>query len=191
MNIADHADQIARALLGEPNRALSTKRQLRYGTNGSLAIEIAGDKGGTWYDHEVEAGGGLVALIERERSCTRADALAWLGSIGIELGSRGNGAAKQQQQRAAVYQYTDEQGQPLYAVTRWAPIKTFTQGRYDPASQQYLEGKGAMAGVRLVPYRLPELLASTRPDLGGRGRERRRPARRDRPDRHDQSRRRW
>ena len=30
--LARHADQIARALLGQPNKALSTEAQLRYGT---------------------------------------------------------------------------------------------------------------------------------------------------------------
>jgi hypothetical protein len=161
MDFAAHAGQIAKALLGQPNEALSTKRQLRFGSNGSLAIEISGAKTGTWFDHEHKTGGGLLDLIERERKCSRADALTWLSSIGVELGARGNGAAQQQQRRVAVYIYRDETGEPLFAVTRWAPIKTFSQGRHDPATGQFIETKGAMRGVRLVPYRLPELLASS------------------------------
>jgi hypothetical protein len=46
----------ARALLGEPNRALSTKTQLRFGSKGSVAVEIAGPNAGKWYDHEAGVG---------------------------------------------------------------------------------------------------------------------------------------
>ena len=49
-------DEIARHLLGEPNRALSSRTQLRFGRNGSLAVEIAGAKRGQWYDHENKRG---------------------------------------------------------------------------------------------------------------------------------------
>lgn len=33
---------LARQLLGEPNRALSSKKQLRFGRRGSVAVEIEG-----------------------------------------------------------------------------------------------------------------------------------------------------
>lgn len=52
-------ESLARHLLGEPNRALSSKQQWRYGNKGSLAIEIAGQKAGTWFDHEEGVGGKL------------------------------------------------------------------------------------------------------------------------------------
>ena len=50
--LADHAETIARALLGEPNGSLSTKGKLRFGNHGSLAVEIKGKRAGTWYCHE-------------------------------------------------------------------------------------------------------------------------------------------
>ena len=43
---------VARALLGEPNARLSTARELRYGTHGSLAVHVGGERAGTWRDHE-------------------------------------------------------------------------------------------------------------------------------------------
>lgn len=156
--LACHADQIARALLGTPNKALSSATQLRYGTNGSVAVEIGGDKAGAWYDHEAETGGGLLDLIRRERSCDQAAAFEWLGSIGIE--TKANGATTAQK-RMAVYVYKDEQGEPLYAVARWGPVKSFTQHPYDPATGKFVTGKGAMSGVRLVPYRLDDWSAAT------------------------------
>ena len=38
---------VARALLGEPNARLSTARELRYGTHGSLAVHVGGEYSGT------------------------------------------------------------------------------------------------------------------------------------------------
>ena len=159
--LADHAETIARALLGEPNKDHTTKSQLRYGDNGALAIEIAGKKAGTWYDHARETGGGMPELVEHRRSCSRADALEWLASIGIKISARGNGAATEQQHRTAVYIYRDEAGAPLFCVSRWAPLKTFTQERHDAATGKFIGGRGCMNGVRLAPYRLNELVASS------------------------------
>jgi Protein of unknown function (DUF3631) len=60
----------------------------------------------------------------------------------------------------AVYIYKEKDGQPLYCVSRWRPLKSFTQERYDPATGKFIPGKGSVKGVRLVPYRLPELVSS-------------------------------
>jgi putative DNA primase/helicase len=56
--LADHTKKICQHLLGVPNRDLSTKTQWRYGTKGSLAIEVSGDAAGAWFDHEAQTGGG-------------------------------------------------------------------------------------------------------------------------------------
>ena len=37
---------VARHLLGEPNKALSSKTQLRFGSRGSVSVEIAGKNKG-------------------------------------------------------------------------------------------------------------------------------------------------
>ena len=70
-------EDVARELLGAPNEELSTKNQLRYGRNGSLAIEIAGAKAGYWYDHECETGGDALALIRHHERITTSDAVNW------------------------------------------------------------------------------------------------------------------
>jgi len=62
------AAEVAIASLGEPNRQLSSKRELRFGRKGSLAVEIAGPKIGSWYDYENEVGGDLLDLIRREHN---------------------------------------------------------------------------------------------------------------------------
>ena len=71
---------VARALLGEPNARMSTAREFRYGSRGSLSVHL--DKG-TWHDFETAAGGGVLDLVARERGCSRADALRWLREHGF------------------------------------------------------------------------------------------------------------
>ncbi len=78
-------EPVARRLLGDPNRALSTKAELRYGRKGSLAVDLAKD---TWFDHEAGEGGGVLDLICRENGGSHREARDWLRD---ELGLGGNG----------------------------------------------------------------------------------------------------
>lgn len=68
---------LARDLLGEPNRALSGAQQLRFGTHGSVAVEIGGDNTGRWYDHEQDVGGDGLELIKHQRHVVNGEALDW------------------------------------------------------------------------------------------------------------------
>ena len=72
---------VARALLGKPSSA--TRREFRYGRRGSLSVDV---ECGRWHDHEAVEGGGVLALVERERG-SRAAALAWLEAEGF-IGQR-------------------------------------------------------------------------------------------------------
>src|SRR6516162_3373602 len=71
------AAEVAIALLGEPNRALSSRRELRFGRKGSLAVVIEGRKCGQWYDHEVGIGGDLIDLIQRVHGINFPDAITY------------------------------------------------------------------------------------------------------------------
>jgi hypothetical protein len=53
--------EIARQLLSEPNRLLSTKNDLRFGNHGSLSVNV---EKGIFYDHENKIGGGILDFIE-------------------------------------------------------------------------------------------------------------------------------
>ena len=77
------ARPVAVALLGDPNLRLSTARELRYGRKGSFAVRL---DSGQWFDHEAGAGGGMIALVKRERQCSTREALAWLESAGFVEG---------------------------------------------------------------------------------------------------------
>jgi hypothetical protein len=59
----------------------SSKRQLRFGRKGSLAVTTAGPKTGSWYDHENGVGGDLFSLIRRNRGGGFLDALAYAERI--------------------------------------------------------------------------------------------------------------
>jgi hypothetical protein len=74
--LAARVAKIAIALVGEPNRPLSSKSQLRFGRKGSLAVMTAGPKTGSWYDHENGIGGDLIDLVRHVHGCSFRDALA-------------------------------------------------------------------------------------------------------------------
>ncbi|MGB0720734.1 MAG: AAA family ATPase, partial [Bdellovibrionales bacterium] len=54
----------AREKFGEPNTRLSSKNELRFGSQGSKSVELTGDAAGSWYDFETEEGGHLGAAEE-------------------------------------------------------------------------------------------------------------------------------
>ena len=79
--LQSRARDVAEALLGKPGRA--TSRELRYGRKGSLAVQLQGARRGFWYDHEAQAGGDLLALIQRVQG-DFASALDWArGFLGL------------------------------------------------------------------------------------------------------------
>ncbi|MFK4047121.1 toprim domain-containing protein [Roseomonas mucosa] len=51
--------------------------EMRFRRHGSLAVEIAGPKAGSWYDHEAVQGGDALELVVHLRGCSKRDALAW------------------------------------------------------------------------------------------------------------------
>ena len=46
----EQIQSLSEHLLGQSNPHLSTAQQLRFGSNGSIAVEIAGAKRGQWYE---------------------------------------------------------------------------------------------------------------------------------------------
>ena len=71
----ENAASIALHMLGQPNAAMSSKLELRFGRKGSRSVAIAGAKQGYYYDHEAGIGGDLLfssstygTLASRRRS---------------------------------------------------------------------------------------------------------------------------
>lgn len=156
-------EQVAQRLLGEPNKSLSKNGRLRFGSKGS--IEVDTDEG--WFcDYEAEKRrGGVLDLIEYKLGCDRHGSLTWLEEQGLKERRKDyrNGderVIRAAQQASVFYDYCDENGEVLYRVERRKPLNPpFLQHGPDGRGG-FRSGPGCMKGVRLVPYRLPELLAA-------------------------------
>ena len=73
----DRIADLAVELLGTPNRALSNAQQLRFGTKGSIAVEITGEDAGRWFDHEAGIGGAGLELIRHHFGLEEKTAWDW------------------------------------------------------------------------------------------------------------------
>jgi hypothetical protein len=89
----DEVAAIARALLGDENESLSSANELRFGTHGSMSIDL---KKGVWKSFETgEPGGGMIALVAREKGLSDADAYNWICNLlGHPLPSLKNSVSK-------------------------------------------------------------------------------------------------
>jgi putative DNA primase/helicase len=75
--LRDRFEALAEVLLGPPNRQASTRRTLRFGAKGSVAVELTGKKRGVWFDHEAGAGGGPLQLIRHVHGSSIDEAITW------------------------------------------------------------------------------------------------------------------
>lgn len=160
-DVGNHIEVVARELLGAPNRHLSTNTELRFGTHGSVSVEIRGDKLGTWYDHEAKVGGGVLDLLRIKGGLTNGAAAEWLRNRGIDFGQPAQVAPAGKWKFIADYHYEDEHGETKFRVIRWLKpdnTKSFSQERANGAG--WVKGRGAMNGVTLLPYHLTEVLSA-------------------------------
>ena len=75
--LGERIGELATTLVGEPNRALSTRAQLRFGTKGSVAVELDGPERGRWFDHEAGVGGDALTLVESRLGLANGAACRW------------------------------------------------------------------------------------------------------------------
>lgn len=156
IDFAAIAPAAAQRLFGEPNRALSSRSELRFGTHGSKVVDV---EAGTFYDHENRVGGGLLDMIQHANGCDAAGALAWLEDEGLKDRDARPPAAERVQLFPVFYDYQDESGNVISRVKR-SPDKRFIQLGPD-GKGGFHAAKGCMDGVRRVPYRLPDLLSAS------------------------------
>jgi putative DNA primase/helicase len=78
--LAERMPDLARDLAGDPSHR--GRETWRFRSRGSLAVVVAGQKRGSWFDHEAGAGGDALALVAHLRRepmrAAYAWALAWL-----------------------------------------------------------------------------------------------------------------
>lgn len=85
-HFATHAAAVARQILGEPNKALSSRTELRFGNHGSLSVDVAK---GTFFDHSAEEGGGVLWFIARQTGRAGREAVEWMRENGYYIEDRG------------------------------------------------------------------------------------------------------
>lgn len=71
--LADRAETIAPALLGEPTA--KSRREYRWGSKGSLCLCLVGPKRGIWCDFERLEGGDMLDLVARQHDVRLGDAI--------------------------------------------------------------------------------------------------------------------
>lgn len=158
---APHMETVAKHFLGEPNKSLSGKGELRYGNHGSVSVDLAK---GTWFDHEAGAGGGVLALVEREVGRKGGDAVEYLrADVGLDIPDDRPQAqqAPKTSKLVQTYDYVNCDGEIVIQVCRYEP-KTFRQRRPDPSARD--GWSWSVKGIEPVPYRLIDIL-----NLEGRG----------------------
>ena len=118
---------------GEPNRRLSTRSELRFGRQGSVAVQVAGEKAGAWFDFEEGEGGHLDDAVEVQEPAPNAPRLI-----------------------VAKYDYVSLDGEVVYRQRRYMP-KDFRPDRPD-GNGGWVEGQGCLDGIERVPYRLLDVV---------------------------------
>ena len=146
---------VARELLGEPNAKFSSKVELRFGSRGSMTVDLTK---GIWFDHEAGVGGGVLDLLRLKRGLINGAGLAWLEERGLITGRREEQAAPPPWERpiAATYPYQNAERNFCYEKVRFSDglLPRFVQRQPKPGGRWIWN----LAGLTPIPYRLPELL---------------------------------
>jgi hypothetical protein len=166
VDLARLMEPVAIALLGAPNKSMSSATELRFGNRGSMSVDRVK---GVWHDWEANEGGGVLKLIERETGKAGAEAFDWMRREGIisddgRPNSDGEARATSGSREARpklgliveTYDYLSANGEFSYQVTRHDP-KDFRQRRRGKNGEWVWD----LDGVQRIPYRLPELIEAT------------------------------
>jgi hypothetical protein len=148
----DCAERVAREVLGDPNRQLSNSKELRWGTHGSMKLNL---EDGTFYCHETKDGGGVRWFLHYKLNLDDPGVDEFLKTRRyVTFDRRPNGDGRQVRRKiVAIHDYRDIDGSLVFQVVRFDP-KDFRQRRPNGSGGYTWTTKG----VRQVPYRLPELM---------------------------------
>lgn len=155
--------EVAKILLPSPNKRLSSETEWRYGTNGSLCVDLTL---GTFHDFEDGKGGGVKDLISKIIKGTDSDVYNWLKKHNLEFpknnaSSISSPKSEPQRRLEKTYDYVDQDGVLQYQVCRFEIIddakkkKSFAQRRL--VNEQWVYN---LDGIKPIPYKLPELIES-------------------------------
>ena len=74
--LAERMEPLALALMAAPPTT-RTRKELRFGRKGALAVHISGPRCGRWQDYSGNAGGDALDLIRHARRCDTREAFQW------------------------------------------------------------------------------------------------------------------
>jgi predicted P-loop ATPase len=176
-DLNERIGDLAIVLLGKPNRALSTRSQLRFGSKGSIAVEIAGASKGQWYDHEQGVGGDGLELVRRQKGLANGAAADWASDWLGRASKQTTSASSRSSRRNVGTLANDGSGSPRRTTTvaskggeapadqkRAAKVTDIVKNCIDPAgtpAELYLRNRG----ISVTP--LPEAIRF-RPNAYGR-----------------------
>ena len=153
---ANQIEEIIPALTGDPVQGNGTERlttcPFHQDQHPSLRVNVDKQE---WYCDPCGVGGDVFELVKKVRETDFAGALRWLAE---RAGIGGNETRRRVIE--ATYDYHDADGTFLFQVCRHPPHpngrKIFSQRRPDGRGG-WIEGPGALKGVKRVLYHLPEL----------------------------------
>jgi hypothetical protein len=160
-DIAALMEPVARMLLGAPNATLSSENELRYGSHGSLSVNLAKSN---WYDFERGCGGGVFDLICDKKGLEGKDALDWIERQGLKP------AHEPTPRRKALRPSNDEAAQhdlARYLFTLGQPVERSAAAiRYlrearaykgpIPSTIRYLPARGKHRHALVCAYGIPD-----------------------------------
>jgi putative DNA primase/helicase len=146
---AQQAEEIARHLLGEPNRRLSNKRELRWGNHGSFKLDL---KTGDWHDWQGGTYGDMADLVIREVGGNQSTAFQWLCRwLGIENGEVAPVDMERRRQREAEQAKNEQKAARERAARRLEALAFWNEARplLISPGEGYLRGR---LGGRDIPH---------------------------------------
>ena len=120
------AELVFDEFIGPRNKALSTSSEWRWGTNGSIKVNLSE---GTWFDHEDQTGGGVLDLLKAFKGFDKPEALDWLADKDLIKRREKDGKAGEQRGKfagfmdhwpIATFSYFDDKGKLAYEVLKFA-----------------------------------------------------------------------
>lgn len=135
---------LAEALLGPPNKALSTRNTWRWGNKGSLALEVNGPHKGLWYTHEGGEGNNPLGLIRHVRGGSFPDALAYARKF---TGLANDADDDEDQDDRREQREADRQARRAEREAAEAEELAAEQGRRVETAQQIAAGTVPLAGT--------------------------------------------
>ncbi|HAU0908711.1 TPA: conjugative transfer relaxase/helicase TraI [Legionella pneumophila] len=80
-HLSEQAELVMESLLGQPNQALSSKTEYRYGTHGSLSLCLSGEKRGIWHNFETKEKGNMLHLIQKTLNLNFKESLEYAAKL--------------------------------------------------------------------------------------------------------------